>query len=81
MLIPVENRRSDLFIDEEVASSDVFGSKPDVNKNETNGDDEVDKNEDSNSCFAFIKPEFKAEVSLNVGEFRDENICRALTAA
>lgn len=63
MLVKVESRSTDLFIDEEVASADVFGdSKPDVNKNETPVEDESLSNEDSNGSLAFVKPEFKAEV-------------------
>ena len=61
MLVKVESRSSDLFVDEEVASADVFGSKPDVNKNETPIEDGI-PNEDSNSSLAFVKPEFKDEV-------------------
>ena len=72
MLIPKEERlkvkNEEFFIDEEAASSDVFGLKSDLNKNETDEDEidikcEVGKDEDSNESSAFVKPEFRAEVN------------------
>ena len=57
----------EFFADEEAASADIFGTKADINKNDSindAGDHDV-KDEDSNQSLAFVKPEFLAEVYLN----------------
>jgi hypothetical protein len=67
MLIPKEdrldNKKEEFFIDEEAASSDVFGidnknldNKNKIDKSEDNTD------EDSNGSSVLVKPEYMAEV-------------------
>jgi vesicle coat complex subunit len=66
MLIPKEEslvvKHEALFADEEASSADIFGSQ-EYDKKESDFDGI--KNEDSNSCSAFVKPEFKAEVHFD----------------
>ncbi len=61
-------KTEEFFADEEAASSDIFGTKADINKNDSInevGDSPVVKDEDSNQSLAFVKPEFLEEVIFN----------------
>jgi hypothetical protein len=71
MLIPKEERldskKEEFFIDEEAASSDVFGidnknvdTKNKIDTNIDKSDDNTD--EDSNGSSVLVKPEYMAEV-------------------
>lgn len=71
MLIPKEERlaiqNKEFFIDEEAASSDVFGidnkNLDNKNKIDTNIDKSEDNtDEDSNGSSVLVKPEYMAEV-------------------
>jgi hypothetical protein len=54
----------EFFADEEAASADIFGTKADINKNDSINESGDVKDEDSNQSLAFVKPEFLAEVIL-----------------
>ena len=68
MLVPKEERLAckseQLLLEEELASSDIFGSVPNGLLNNGAAVSEAFKNDDSNSSFAFVKPEFKEEVYI-----------------
>ena len=71
MLIPKEerldNKKEEFFIDEEAASSDVFGLDNKNLDNKNKIDSKIDKSEDntdedSNGSSVLVKPEYMAEV-------------------
>ena len=80
MLVPKEERLAckseQLLLEEELASSDIFGSVPNVLLNNGAAVSEAFKNDDSNSSFAFVKPEFKEEVLHNkfIGSFPNSSV-------